>query len=213
MAKADGEAKAATKSVNYRPIAIAASIAALVFVLLLLAEADYVSSLQGSITGLQTQINNGASGSGYTTSIGSSGNGVPDLQAEIASLQSQISQLQSQNSQLQTRVSGLQSTVSQQLLLLNLKVATTEANQQVITQGVSSQTQLVRFNAGYAGYVAVSGTSTVNGTVIVNGQNYSIDGSGFSLAIPVAPGMVTVSYENPNPFNGATTTMSVVYYS
>jgi TolA-binding protein len=213
MAKTGNQTGAAKKGINYKPIAVAASMSAFIFLLLLSAEVSYVSSLQHLVSGLQTQIDIGSAAYGYTTTISSSSNSTPDLQSQIAGLESQISRLQSKNSQLQNQVSSLQSTIQQQTLLLDLQDTTTEATQQTITEGAAAQTQLVRFNADYAGYIIISGMSTIDARIIVNNESYGVDGGGFSVTVPVAPGSVAVSYDNVNQTIGATATMSVIYYS
>lgn len=187
MANSKNE-KTNNESTKYLAITLVAVIVAGIFALLYITELNYISGLQSQVSG------------------GASVNGGSNLQSQISQLQTEVSNLQSQNNQLTTQI-------SQQQSLLSLQVSTAEANQQTINQGASTETAIANFNAQYAGYIIVSGTSTVNGYIDVNGVDYSINGNGFNVKIPVLPGTVTVSYGNNNAFGGVSATVSVVYYS
>jgi len=81
--------------------------------------------------------------------------------------------------------------------------------------------QSISFQADYAGYIVVSGTSTTNSGYIsvldtwpnypFNGYSYEF-GTGTNRTILVMPGTVRVSFGNGNTSNGATATLTVTYY-
>ncbi len=175
----------------------------LVIVMVIVAGFQYAqaSSMQSQISDLKSQVSS--------------------LQSQTSSLQSQVSGLQSQNSNLQSQVSSLQSMVSSQNALLSLSVSTSEANQVSINQAAGDTSTITTFTGNYAGYVHITGTSTTtNGFIRVtdsfyaggNPTNYQF-GTGATLDLGVLPGTITVSFGNTNFSNGASATITVVYYS
>lgn len=196
-------------------LVIALAAIAVIFVILFLAEVNYVGTLQSQI---QSSGLSSGSGTNLTAQVNQLESTISSLQSENSQLQGQVSNLQSQNSQLTAQVSNLNVELNNDQSLLNLQVSTTEANQQTINQG-SGQTSLVTsFSTPYAGYIVISGTSTASGGYIeVTGAGQSNTeynfGNGATLDIPVLPGTTGVYYGNPNWFGGATATVSVVYHS
>jgi len=79
------------------------------------------------------------------------------------------------------------------------------------------------FNIQHAGYieVIVSSSTTSNTYVEISGtsiEGWTYDsgqisvGSGGTVYFPVVPGQVTVAIGNTNMFNGATETVTIIYY-
>lgn len=166
-----------------------------------------LSTLQGQISSLQSDV------ARYISQAASLTNQLASANSEVTSLQGQLSSANSQYASLQSRNNDLQS-------ITKLSKSTVVANQRTINQSAGQSSTIVSFNADYAGYIVVSGTSTTsNGTVIVTYSFPNLPatsphtfGTSSTLTIPVLPGTVTVSFNNSNLLNGATATITVTYF-
>jgi hypothetical protein len=132
---------------------------------------------------------------------------------EISSLQNKIAPAQEQFTALQTRMTEARD-------ILNLSLSSVEAKEVSINQPGGQSSQVVSFQAKYAGYVVISGKST-SSNGLVNVTNQTADQkftnpytfySDNEQTVPVLPGTVTVDFTNVNILNGATTTLTVVYH-
>ena len=119
-------------------------------------------------------------------------------------------------------ISSLSSLNSQLKLALNLKNYVVEASNIVIKQGAMQTSPVVSFNAEYAGYVIINGTSTASSGYIQLFDSYpgypaipnpSFGSGTASVLIPILPGNVSIYFGNSNFFNGASATISVYYYN
>ncbi|MDD4924760.1 MAG: hypothetical protein PHF74_08060 [Dehalococcoidales bacterium] len=142
------------------------------------------------------------------------GSEATELEAQVASLQSQLSSANSQVSSLQSQNSDLTS-------ILNLSRASIKADQVIINQSPDESSLIVTFDADYAGYLVIFGTSTTtNGYIKVkdtfSGYPYNdteyLFGTGTTMKIPVLPGTVSVYFGNSNVLYDAAATITVTYY-
>jgi predicted nucleic acid-binding Zn-ribbon protein len=167
-----------------------------------------VSTLQSQLTSANAQV------STLETNLASANVQVSTLQSQLTSANVQVSSLQSQLASANAQVSSLQR-------IINLLESSTIASAVTINQANNTSTRIVTFTANYAGYIVVSGTSnTVNGYLLVtnsfsgypyNDIHYTF-GPSDSRMIPVLPGTVAVNFGNTNIINGATATITVVYF-
>ena len=181
-----------------------------------------VSDLQGQVTSARSQISDlQAQVSSVKSELSSIKAQVSSLQNDASTYKSQISTLQSQLSSANAQVSSLQSQNSSLQSIVSLSKSQTLVNQLTLNQGASETSLVVSFQADYAGYIVVSGTSTTNSGYIsvldtwpnypFNGYSYEF-GTGMNRTILVMPGTVRVSFGNGNTSNGATATLTVTYY-
>jgi len=112
--------------------------------------------------------------------------------------------------------------LNRQISILNLSNSTIEANHLSISQAAGASSGITTFNARYAGYLEINGTSTTtNGfiTVGVDPSTCSICGgpsnyqfrSGTSLYVLVLPASIGVSFGNSETSGTVTATITVVY--
>ena len=175
-------------------------------------------SLQTQVSTLQSQVSSASS------QVSSLQNQVNSANTQIASLQSQLGSGSSQVASLQSQLNSANSQISSLQNLLNLNSSSVKASQVTVNQSANQMSQVIVFNALYAGYIVVSGTSTTsNGYITVtdtfnsyptfNSGHDNNFGTGAVLTIPVLPGTVTVYFGNANAFTSATATITVTYYS
>jgi uncharacterized protein YlxW (UPF0749 family) len=175
-------------------------------------------SLQTQVSTLQSQVSSASS------QVSSLQNQVNSANAQIASLQSQLGSGSSQVTSLQSQLNSANAQIASLQNLLNLNSSSVKASQVTINQSANQTSQVITFNATYAGYIVVSGTSTTsNGYITVtdsfssyptfNSGHDNNFGTGAVLTIPVLPGTVTVYFGNANAFTSATATITVTYYS
>jgi cytoskeletal protein RodZ len=139
---------------------------------------------------------------------------------ELTASQSQVSTLQSQITSLNSQVTTLQSEKADLQNIVNLGASTVQASSYSVSQGTTTYSSVASFTANYAGYLAISGSSsTITGYIMVNdsfssyplnSHQYSF-GTGTSLVVPVLPGSIVVYFGNTDAA-GATATISVTYY-
>ena len=181
-----------------------------------------VSDLQGQVTSARSQISDlQAQVSSVKSELSSIKAQVSSLQNDASTYKSQISTLQSQLSSASAQVSSLQSQNSSLQSIVSLSKSQTLVNMLTVNQGPGEISLVVSFQADYAGYIVVSGTSTTNSGYIsvldtwpnypFNGYSYEF-GTGMNRTILVMPGTVRVSFGNGNTSNGATATLTVTYY-
>src|SRR3990172_3506954 len=174
-----------------------------------------VSDLQGQVTSARSQI------SDLQAQVSSVKSELSSIKAQVSSLQNDASTYKSQISTLQSQLSSANAQVASLQSLVSLSKSQTLVNMLTVNQGPGEISLVVSFQADYAGYIVVSGTSTTNSGYIsvldtwpnypFNGYSYEF-GTGMNRTILVMPGTVRVSFGNGNTSNGATATLTVTYY-
>ena len=170
-------------------------------------------------TSLQSQYN--ALAAKDNSTITSLQSHVSTLQGQVSTFQGQVTSLQNQITSQKNEITSLQDQVTSLQGLLNLGVSTTVASQITINEEAFSETVVISFNASYAGYLVVTGTSTSNFTYLrvtgsftgypYNKYEYPF-GTRATFYIPILPGTVTIYLGNHN-YVGVTATLSIMYYS
>jgi uncharacterized coiled-coil protein SlyX len=141
-------------------------------------------------------------------------NTISSLNLQIATRDSQISSLNSQIASLQNQVSDLNS-------IINLEKSTVWVDDQTVSQPANSYTYWT-FSASYAGYISVMvHTSTTTNTYVqliwsTPGIYYDHTitvGAGGEAAFPILPSSsIEIRVGNTNWVNGATETVTIIYY-
>lgn len=143
------------------------------------------------------------------------------LRNQMSSASAQISSLQNQLSSADSQIQSLRSQNADLQGIVDLSKSQTLAASKTINQDAGGLSPVATYQANHAGYIIVSGTSTTtNGYIMVrqsfsnypfNTYRYSFGTSG-NLLVPILPGTITISFGNTNFLNGATATLTVVYY-
>ena len=181
-----------------------------------------VSSLQNDASTYKSQISTLQSQlSSANAQVASLQSQLSSANAQVASLQSQLSSANAQVASLQSQLSSANAQVASLQSIVSLSKSQTLVNMLTVNQGPGEISLVVSFQADYAGYIVVSGTSTTNSGYIsvldtwpnypFNGYSYEF-GTGMNRTILVMPGTVRVSFGNGNTSNGATATLTVTYY-
>jgi hypothetical protein len=132
---------------------------------------------------------------------------IDTVQQKIASATAEAAALKTDNERLQSIVRLNESSIKTTALTIHQKAATVS--------------EVVSFNAEYAGYIVVSGTSSApTGYILVTDDNpnfpfstykyYFSSGSVFS--VPVLPGTIGVFFGNSEKENEYNATLTVTYY-
>ncbi len=151
------------------------------------------------------------------------------LESLMSSLDQNISSMQSSEIYYLTEASSLNSSLAAQSSInsglqsaLNLQNSTEEASNVKIRQGPLQTSLIVSFQANYAGYVVINGTSSTSNGYIQFTDSYPgypsfsnlTFGSSFtSILIPVLPGTISIYFGNTNIINPATANISTYYFS
>jgi len=142
---------------------------------------------------------------------------------QISSLQSENTSLQSEVSSLESDTKSLQKKVTEYESVLKLAESEVKVQQATFNESAKQSLDIVTFDAPYAGYVIVSGTTTTsNGYMQVtnsffgypfNNYYYQFGNQNNTIMAPILPGTVTVKFGNTNSGSvGATATLTVTYY-
>ena len=140
--------------------------------------------------------------------------------ATISKKDKTIAALQNKIDPAKEQLAAMQAKIKEAGDILNLSLSTTEAKEVTINQYGGQSTNVVTFNAKYAGYVVITGQSTSNNGLInvtnkTDDQTFIVPNTFYSdtaQIVPVLPGTVAVEFTNVNILNGATTTLTVVYH-
>jgi flagellar biosynthesis chaperone FliJ len=139
---------------------------------------------------------------------------------QLKSAKSMVATLQSQVTSLQSQIATLQGQVDQFQAIIDLSQYSIKLDTLTVSLDANTHTTIVSFTADYAGYIVVSGTSSIiEGYIRVEDSfpdypynSYShYFGLGSTLKIPVLPGTIIVRFINQDTV-WATATITVTYY-
>jgi len=191
--------------------------------------AYYVSSLESSnksqlsqISSLQSQLNSDNSTiSSLQSQVNSDNSRISSLQSQLNNENSQISSLESELSNAGASSSALQSELSSYQAIVNLQDSETLVSSQTVSQPAGYYTYWHE-SLNYPGYIEIivsSSTTTKTYAEVswtADGVNYSNSvtvGTSGTAYFPVLPSSdVVFGVGNNNVFNGATETVTIVYY-
>jgi len=207
--------------VKTRRTGIALLITLIVLIVVAAAFINYRITASANISRAESEI------SSLKSQLSSANSQVSSLEGQLSSANSQVSSLEGQLSSANSQVSSLEEAVtslqSQNSNLQNIVNLSQSLAQDTVTlnQNFGQSSLVATFQADYAGYIVISGTSTaLTGYIRVTDSfggypyNYYIYpfGTGTRLIIPVLPGTIEVYFGNTNLSGGVTATISVVYY-
>jgi cell division protein FtsL len=207
--------------VKTRKISVPFLISLIVLILVTAVFINYWVTASADLSGAYSEI------SSLNIKLSSANSQVSSLQSQLASADSQVSSLQGQLSSANSQVSSLEEEIaslqSQNSNLQNIVNLSQSLSQQTVTlnQNFGQSSLVATFQADYAGYIVVSGTSTaLTGYIRVTDSyggypynNYIYPfGTGTRLVIPVLPGTIEVYFGNTNLSGGVTATINIVYY-
>jgi hypothetical protein len=176
---------------------------------------DQLSVVQTALAAAQDDIDS------YKTEVSSLQDEISSYESQVADYESQINALQFDLDVANIEIGGLQNENDNLWKLSNLELKITEADAVTVTMTSGVKTQVVSFEAKYAGYIVISGTSsTFWGVIFVTESfdgylfnNYQYDfGKGATFLVPVLPGTITVYFAATQSSELMAATITVEYY-
>lgn len=181
---------------------------------------NQLNSANAQVASLQSQLTSANSkATSLQSQVNSANTQVTSLQSQLNSANTQVSSLQSQLNSANSEVSTLQGKLKNLEEIVALKRPVVLVQQQTIKQPSSSRTEVVYFKADYAGYLTITGTTSLRPEAeppyfqVLNSASFVVFPNyiplnhmdipfppGSTLTIPVLPGTVTVFFGNKRDY-------------